>query len=119
MIVQFDMVNLCLPPYRLWNLTEAERKRFREQFLYAEQELAAAKGREQSLQGQLLKEVNDSKERFKKQIQSYSELEVQSLFLLQSTEVLQHNICIECREFSHRNSKNGQHIFCLSQVLYG
>ncbi|XP_031382416.1 mitotic spindle checkpoint protein MAD1 isoform X2 [Punica granatum] len=55
---------------------EAERKQFREQFLYAEQELAAAKGREQALQEQLLKEVNDSKERFKKQIQSYSELEV-------------------------------------------
>uniref|UniRef100_A0A5B7BXX2 Putative mitotic spindle checkpoint protein MAD1 n=1 Tax=Davidia involucrata TaxID=16924 RepID=A0A5B7BXX2_DAVIN len=55
---------------------EAERKKFRDQYFYAEQELAAAKGREQALQEQLLKEVNDSQERLKKQIQSYSELEV-------------------------------------------
>ncbi|KAA8545413.1 hypothetical protein F0562_020197 [Nyssa sinensis] len=55
---------------------EAERKKFRDQFLYAEQELAAAKGREQALQEQLSKEVDDSQERLKKQIQSYSELEV-------------------------------------------
>ncbi|CAK9168438.1 unnamed protein product [Ilex paraguariensis] len=37
--------------------TDAERKKFRDQFLYAEQELAAAKGREQALQEQLLKEL--------------------------------------------------------------
>lgn len=55
---------------------EAERKRFLDQFLYAEQELAAAKGREQALQEQLLKEVNDFQERFRKQIQSQSDLEV-------------------------------------------
>ncbi|XP_021888214.1 mitotic spindle checkpoint protein MAD1 [Carica papaya] len=55
---------------------EAERKKFRDKFLYAEQELAAAKGREQVLQEQLLREVSDSGERLKKQLQSYSELEV-------------------------------------------
>ncbi|KAH9684505.1 mitotic spindle checkpoint protein MAD1 [Citrus sinensis] len=55
---------------------EAERKKFRDQFLYAEQELAAAKGREGVLQEQLLKEVDDSRERLKKQIQLCSELEV-------------------------------------------
>lgn len=55
---------------------EAERKKFLDQFLYAEQELAAAKGREQAMQEQLLKEVNDSQERLRKQIQSRSELEV-------------------------------------------
>ncbi|KAE8007886.1 hypothetical protein FH972_004445 [Carpinus fangiana] len=55
---------------------EAERKKFLDQFLYAEQELAAAKGREQALQEQLLKEMNDFQEQFKKQIQSQSELEV-------------------------------------------
>ncbi|XVF75090.1 hypothetical protein PTKIN_Ptkin13bG0160300 [Pterospermum kingtungense] len=54
---------------------ESERKKFRDQFLYAEQELAAAKGREQMLHGQLLKEVNDSQERFKKQLESYNELQ--------------------------------------------
>ena len=64
-------------------LTEAERKKFLDQFLYAEQELAAAKGREQALQEQLLKEVNDFQERFRKQIQSQSDLEVcLSLFLM-------------------------------------
>ncbi|KAL0013020.1 hypothetical protein SO802_000089 [Lithocarpus litseifolius] len=54
---------------------EAERKKFLDQFLYAEQELAAAKGREQALQEQLLKEVNDYQERFRRQIQSQSDLE--------------------------------------------
>ncbi|XP_024023564.1 mitotic spindle checkpoint protein MAD1 isoform X1 [Morus notabilis] len=55
---------------------EAERKKYLDQFLYTEQELAAAKGREQSLQEQLLKDVTDSQERFRKQIESYSKLEV-------------------------------------------
>ncbi|XP_021298345.1 mitotic spindle checkpoint protein MAD1 isoform X1 [Herrania umbratica] len=54
---------------------EAERKKFRDQFLYAEQELAAAKGREQMLHDQLLKEVGDSRERFKNQLESYNELQ--------------------------------------------
>ncbi|PPE02797.1 hypothetical protein GOBAR_DD00166 [Gossypium barbadense] len=53
---------------------QAERKKFRDQFLYAEQELAAAKGREQMLHDQLLKEVNDSQERFKKQLETNNEL---------------------------------------------
>ncbi|CAI9765284.1 unnamed protein product [Fraxinus pennsylvanica] len=55
---------------------EAERKKFRDQFFNAEQELAAAKGREQMLQQQLRKEVDFSQEQLKKQIQSYSELEI-------------------------------------------
>ncbi|XP_074330470.1 mitotic spindle checkpoint protein MAD1 [Apium graveolens] len=55
--------------------SESERKKFREQFLYAEQELAAGKGREQALQDQLMKEVNDSHERLKKQFDQYGELE--------------------------------------------
>lgn len=54
---------------------EAERKKFRDQYLYAEQELAAAKGREQVLHDQLLKEVNESQERFKKQLDSCNELQ--------------------------------------------
>ncbi|TKY53850.1 Mitotic spindle checkpoint protein MAD1 [Spatholobus suberectus] len=55
---------------------ESERKKFLDQFLYAEQELAAAKGREQALQDQLLKEVTESQERLRKQIQLNSELQV-------------------------------------------
>ncbi|KAL5789215.1 hypothetical protein ACOSQ2_004103 [Xanthoceras sorbifolium] len=55
---------------------EAERKKFRDQFLQTEQELAAAKGREEALKEQLLKEVHDSQERLRKQIQTCSELEV-------------------------------------------
>lgn len=62
-------------------VTETERKKFLDQFLYAEQELAAAKGREQALQDQLLKEVTDSQERLRKQIQLNSELEVCFIFL--------------------------------------
>lgn len=58
------------------NSAEAERKKYMDQYLCTEQELAAAKGREKSLQEQLLKDVNDSQERFKKQLQMYSELEV-------------------------------------------
>ncbi|XP_027332000.1 mitotic spindle checkpoint protein MAD1 isoform X4 [Abrus precatorius] len=57
-------------------LVESERKKFLDQFLYAEQELAAAKGREQALQDQLLKEVTESQERLRKQIQLNSELQV-------------------------------------------
>ncbi|KAJ4952126.1 hypothetical protein NE237_028958 [Protea cynaroides] len=55
---------------------DAERKKYRDKFCYTEQELAAAKGREQALQEQLLMEVKDSHERLEKQIKSYSELEV-------------------------------------------
>ncbi|XP_019230207.1 PREDICTED: mitotic spindle checkpoint protein MAD1 isoform X1 [Nicotiana attenuata] len=54
---------------------DAERKKFRDQFLNSEQELAAARGREEALQDQLLKEVNASQERLRKQLQLYSELE--------------------------------------------
>ncbi|XP_047341819.1 mitotic spindle checkpoint protein MAD1 [Impatiens glandulifera] len=56
--------------------TEIERKKFREQLLYVEQELAASKGREHALQEQILKEINDSQEQLKKQLQANSELEV-------------------------------------------
>ncbi|GMH25663.1 hypothetical protein Nepgr_027506 [Nepenthes gracilis] len=56
--------------------TEAERKKYHDQFLYAEQELAAARGREQALQDQLLKEVNESQEQLRKQMHLYNELEV-------------------------------------------
>ncbi|KAL6178907.1 hypothetical protein ACLB2K_050424 [Fragaria x ananassa] len=55
---------------------ELERKKFRDQYLYTEQELSAAQGREQALQEQQLKEVHDFQERFSKQIRSYTELEV-------------------------------------------
>lgn len=61
--------------------TETERKKFRDQFFFAEQELAATKGREQALQEQLLKEVNDSQGRIKNQIKACSELEVRVLLL--------------------------------------
>ncbi|WMV12313.1 hypothetical protein MTR67_005698 [Solanum verrucosum] len=54
---------------------DAERKKFHDQFLNAEQELAAAKGREEALQDQLMKEVNVSQERLRKQLQLYNELE--------------------------------------------
>ncbi|KAK7263774.1 hypothetical protein RJT34_31371 [Clitoria ternatea] len=59
-----------------YHKVESERKTFLDQFLYAEQELAAAKGREQALQDQLSKEVTDSQERLKNQIQLNSELQV-------------------------------------------
>ncbi|KAM0972577.1 hypothetical protein ACFX2H_020078 [Malus domestica] len=55
---------------------ESEKNKYLDQFLYAEQELAAAKAREQDLQEQLLKEVHDSHERLTKQLQSNSKLEV-------------------------------------------
>ncbi|GAB4847440.1 hypothetical protein Ancab_026497 [Ancistrocladus abbreviatus] len=55
---------------------ETEGKKYRDQFLYAEQELAAARGREQALQDQLLKEVKDSQERIGNQMHLYSNLEV-------------------------------------------
>lgn len=59
------------------NFTEAdaERKHFRDKFLYSEQELAAAKAREKMLQEQLLMEINNSQERYTKELQSCHELE--------------------------------------------
>ncbi|KAL6579273.1 hypothetical protein OROMI_009489 [Orobanche minor] len=57
-------------------VSEAERKNFRDKFFNVEQELAAAKGREHMLQEQLRKEIDFSQEQLKKQIQSFSELEV-------------------------------------------
>ncbi|KAL2939454.1 Mitotic spindle checkpoint protein MAD1 [Bienertia sinuspersici] len=54
---------------------EAEGKKYRDQFLYAEQELAASRGREQALQEQIMKDINESHERLKKQIQLCNELE--------------------------------------------
>lgn len=60
------------------NFTQAdeERKQFRDKFLYSEQELAAAKGREKVLQEQLLMEMNNSQERYTKALQSCHDLEV-------------------------------------------
>ncbi|KAF7801546.1 mitotic spindle checkpoint protein MAD1 [Senna tora] len=55
---------------------DSERKKNLDQFLYAEQELSAAKGREQALQEQLLKEVSESQERLRNQLQLNSELQV-------------------------------------------
>lgn len=57
-------------------VAEVERKKYLDQLLYTEQELAASRGREKVLQEQLIKEVNDSGEQLKKQIQINSELEV-------------------------------------------
>ncbi|CAL1384811.1 unnamed protein product [Linum trigynum] len=54
---------------------DEERKTFREKLSYVEQELAAAKGREQALHDQLLKEVNDSHERLKKELELSSKLQ--------------------------------------------
>lgn len=54
---------------------EAEGKTYRDQFLYAEQELAAARGREQSLQEKLLKEIKESEERLKNQMKLCNDLE--------------------------------------------
>ncbi|CDO97655.1 unnamed protein product [Coffea canephora] len=55
---------------------ETERKRFRDKLLSAEQELAAAKRREQDLQEQLMKGVNSSEERLRRQLQLFNELEI-------------------------------------------
>ncbi|KAL8172278.1 hypothetical protein V2J09_024082 [Rumex salicifolius] len=54
---------------------ESEGRKYHDELLYAEQELAASRGREQALQEQLLKEINDSKERLKKQLHICSEAE--------------------------------------------
>jgi mitotic spindle assembly checkpoint protein MAD1 len=63
-------------------VSEAERDKFQGQLRFVEQELAAAKGREQALQEQLMKEVNESFERHQAQLKQYSELEVAHFFLL-------------------------------------
>ncbi|CAN6475399.1 unnamed protein product [Victoria cruziana] len=55
---------------------EAESNKFQRQLHFAEQELAAAKGREKALHEQLAKEVNESLERYQSQLKQISELEV-------------------------------------------
>lgn len=55
---------------------EDERKEYRDQLCFAEQELAASKGREHALQERLLKEVDDAQERFQIQLKQCSDLEV-------------------------------------------
>ncbi|CAA0824809.1 Mitotic spindle checkpoint protein MAD1 [Striga hermonthica] len=55
---------------------DAERKKIRDKLFNAEQELAAAKGREHALQEQRNKEIDFSQEQLKKQMQSFCDLEV-------------------------------------------
>ncbi|XP_026664080.2 mitotic spindle checkpoint protein MAD1 isoform X2 [Phoenix dactylifera] len=57
--------------------SEDERKKCQDRLSYLEQELEASKGREHALQERLLKEVNDSQERYQFQIKRCHELEVQ------------------------------------------
>lgn len=80
----FSYLLFCTSVLTINFVTESERKKFLDQLLYAQQELAAAKGREQALQEQLLKEVTESQERLRKQIQLNSELEVGFNFLYSS-----------------------------------
>lgn len=56
--------------------SDAERKKFLDQLNKTQQELAGARGREKALEEQLLKEVDDSQERFQKLFKSYTELEM-------------------------------------------
>ncbi|XP_068648450.1 mitotic spindle checkpoint protein MAD1 [Aristolochia californica] len=56
--------------------SESEKKEFKDRLCIFEQELAAAKGREQALQEQLMKEVHDSQERYHALLNRYGELEL-------------------------------------------
>lgn len=56
--------------------SEEERNKFYDRLCYLEQELAASKGREKALQERLLKEVNDSHNRYHDQVKRNSELEI-------------------------------------------
>ncbi|KMZ64782.1 hypothetical protein ZOSMA_34G00600 [Zostera marina] len=57
--------------------TKSEKEKFRQRILALEQELAASKGRENSLQERLLKEVSDSHNKYQQQATHSSELEIQ------------------------------------------
>lgn len=57
--------------------SEEQQKKCQAHLLFVEQELEASKGREQALQERILKEVNDSQERYITQLKHRSELEVQ------------------------------------------
>lgn len=56
--------------------TEEQQQKCQAHLLFVEQELEASKGREQALQERILKEVNDSQERYITQLKHCSELEV-------------------------------------------
>ncbi|KAH7685202.1 Spindle assembly checkpoint component Mad1 protein [Dioscorea alata] len=57
--------------------SEEQQQKCQAHLLFVEQELEASKGREQALQERILKEVNDSQERYITQLKHCSELEVQ------------------------------------------
>lgn len=57
-------------------MLEEEREKFRDEANFLQQELAASKARENSLQERLFKEVGDSQERYRDQLKRISELEV-------------------------------------------
>lgn len=99
-------------------VTEADKKKFRDRFFYAEQELAAAKGREKALQEQLLKEVNDSQDRLKKQIQSYNELEVHSCYssLFSETYHVEWINAIVLFYFIWQSSSQGSEVWIFSET---
>ncbi|KAJ3707750.1 hypothetical protein LUZ61_011455 [Rhynchospora tenuis] len=54
---------------------EEEREKYRDEASFLQQELAASKARENSLQERLLKEVDNSEERYRDQLRRISELE--------------------------------------------
>lgn len=55
---------------------EEEREKYRDETHFLQQELAASKARENSLEERLLKEVGDSQERYREQLMRISDLEV-------------------------------------------
>ncbi|KAJ0972160.1 hypothetical protein J5N97_020119 [Dioscorea zingiberensis] len=57
--------------------SEEQQQKCQAHLLFVEQELEASKGREMALQERILKEVNDSQERYITQLKRCSELEVQ------------------------------------------
>ncbi|KAJ3678028.1 hypothetical protein LUZ60_001831 [Juncus effusus] len=61
---------------KLYN-SDYERQKYKEEAELLEQELEASKARENSLQERLLKEINDSQERYVTQLKKISELEME------------------------------------------
>ncbi|XP_078181807.1 mitotic checkpoint family protein isoform X2 [Carex rostrata] len=56
---------------------EEEREKYRDETHFLQQEMAASKARENSLEERLLKEVGDSQERYREQLMRISELELE------------------------------------------
>lgn len=97
-------------------IIESEKEKFRQRILALEQELAASKGRENSLQERLLKEVSDSHNKYQQQATHSSELEVFCLFIFMffvPTFIFSAIMALNMHGSQRQNTISHKHVQCI------